>query len=1214
MATLTGSTTIDWSTVSLGQVDVAAHFTTFLNRVDQILTAIQNPANYSIVSASRAVVVLDLVSGGRLRLGISRSTPPLTTSFSFSNTATGEVLQYSSRVLANGIEFVTSATIGSTGFSETITGNILIPEEFPPNGQVSGLVTSVVVKVGSATLTFSGMLNMTGDLTSSNLTGTVTGVAAVSGANSIKMTGLSVDIDVIEAAFAADTLSTVNDLFSVIGSQMNDNDVITYTNNSGTGMSFLGGAGNDTITISGPRGDTLNGGAGNDTLNGGPGQDTVSGGVGNDQITMLVTAGNEDTIDAGSGTDTLVLSGVVGGNGLVVVDLSAADQVVSIAGDPNRDNQVQTGFEGVNGALLGSAMTVTGSDGDNLIIGSNGNDSIDGGDGNDTLIGGRGNDTLIGGLGDDVLNGGTGNDIMTGGAGNDTYVIDSLLDVFTEAANEGTDTVQINRSVDLNVALFAEIENVVLTGTRAINATGDAGNNQLTGNNSANMLTGGDGNDTLIGNAGNDKLDGGTGDDEMDGGAGNDTLNGGAGQDSARYGGLLSEYVLGTVGGMLTVTDRNRLNGNEGTDLVTGIEQLHFADATLTVARGKVQVNTWTTGAQSDGAVAGLANGGYVVTWTSADALFSSGIYAQRYTAQGLRVGGETRVNTTTTGSQSDSAVTGLANGGYVVTWTSADALFSSGIYVQRYTAQGLREGGETRVNTTTTGSQSDSAVTGLANGGYVVTWRSVDASFSDGIYAQRYSAQGVPVDGETLVNTTTAGSQSDGAVAGLADGGYVVTWRSVDAVFSTSIYAQRYDAQGAPVGGETLVNTTPANAGSETAVAGLADGGYIVTWRYENPSFSYSMYAQRYDAQGVPMGGEILVDTTTAGSQSGGAVAGLANGGYVVTWRTANASFSGLYSQPFDAQGEALGGYIVTGTAGADQLTVGTHSLLTVDGTGGNDVLTGGASSDRLLGGDGNDILIGGAGADFLQGGAGDDMFLLGSVADFAAGELLEGGAGNFDLLRYTGTVGTLILTDLVQGIEYVETTSATGSALGTGAVNINAMNVSEPIGLIGNNGANVLTGTVFDDTLYGNGGNDTLKGGSGSDTYEIRSGSGQDRIVEQDDTPGNSDSLDYGSAIDPGDLVLSRQVNDLRIAVQGTTDRVTIVGWYADPDAAQVETIQAGNGQTLLSTQVDQLIQAMAAFTQQNGISWDAAAGGAGDPTQQAQFQGIIAANWQS
>ena len=69
--------------------------------------------------------------------------------------------------------------------------------------------------------------------------------------------------------------------------------------------------------------------------------------------------------------------------------------------------------------------------------------------------------------------------------------------------------------------------------------------------------------------------------------------------------------------------------------------------------------------------------------------------------------------------------------------------------------------------------------------------------------------------------------------------------------------------------------------------------------------------------------------------------------------------------------------------------------------------------------------------------------------------------------------------------------------------------------------------------------------------------------------------------------DLVLSRQANDLRFAIHGGTEQVTIQNWYASPTTNQIETIQAGNGQMLLSTQVVQFIQRMAGFTQQTGLT---------------------------
>lgn len=71
--------------------------------------------------------------------------------------------------------------------------------------------------------------------------------------------------------------------------------------------------------------------------------------------------------------------------------------------------------------------------------------------------------------------------------------------------------------------------------------------------------------------------------------------------------------------------------------------------------------------------------------------------------------------------------------------------------------------------------------------------------------------------------------------------------------------------------------------------------------------------------------------------------------------------------------------------------------------------------------------------------------------------------------------------------------------------------------------------------------------------------------------------------------DLVLSRQANDLRIAVYGSADEVTVQNWF-NGAGNQIETIQAGNGQTLLSSQVNQLIEAMAGFSaNNNGMTWD-------------------------
>ena len=103
----------------------------------------------------------------------------------------------------------------------------------------------------------------------------------------------------------------------------------------------------------------------------------------------------------------------------------------------------------------------------------------------------------------------------------------------------------------------------------------------LNGTAAGDEIFGGNGNDTLFGHAGDDALFGGNGSDLLIGGEGNDTIDGGNGQDTVQLSGNRADYRL-TEGPNGTVIVRDlRAGGTDGTDTLTGVERVRFADGTF---------------------------------------------------------------------------------------------------------------------------------------------------------------------------------------------------------------------------------------------------------------------------------------------------------------------------------------------------------------------------------------------------------------------------------------------------------------------------------------------------------------------------------------------------------------------------------------------------------------------------------------------------------
>jgi hypothetical protein len=211
-------------------------------------------------------------------------------------------------------------------------------------------------------------------------------------------------------------------------------------------------------------------------------------------------------------------------------------------------------------------------------------------------------------------------------------------------------------------------------------------------------------------------------------------------------------------------------------------------------------------GWQSAPVVTALEGGGFVIAWESPDGGWE-GIFARQYDAAGNAVGDEFLVNTYEVEGQHQPAIASLSGGGFIITWASSGQDGDGyGIYGQRYNGSGSAVGTEFRANSTITSWQYQPAVAGLTAGGFVIVWTS---DFQDGgsygVYAQVYDTDGNTVGGEFLVNTHTAGGQYHPDVTGLSDGGFVVTWPSEPQDGSgEGIYAQVFDAAGNAVGGSS--------------------------------------------------------------------------------------------------------------------------------------------------------------------------------------------------------------------------------------------------------------------------------------------------------------------------------------------------------------------------------------------------------------------------
>ncbi|WP_290428436.1 cadherin domain-containing protein [Thermocoleostomius sinensis] len=344
------------------------------------------------------------------------------------------------------------------------------------------------------------------------------------------------------------------------------------------------------------------------------------------------------------------------------------------------------------------------------------------------------------------------------------------------------------------------------------------------------------------------------------------------------------------------------------------------------------------------------------------------GVYAQRYNKDGVAQGGPILVNQghVVTGDQISAAVAMDADGDFIVTWSSY-AFYQPldrdgfGVFAQRFSRTGATQGSTFLVNTTTTGNQEDSDIATLADGRFIVTWTSRTHNHSD-VYTCLYSATGAALGPEILVNSTTTGDQRNSSVAVDAQGRFVVVWESEGQDGSRSgIYAQIFAANGDKLGGEFRVNTYTTNDQKHPSVAIDADGDFVITWSSDGQDGNgWGVYARRFKIDESAANkriekdvADVRVNHVVSGSQQYSAVAMDANGNYTITWTSAvSGSGNDVLYRRYDANGNVLdrdqGGEGVF-SANAYTLRNQEFSSIAIDGNG--NFIIGWTSEDQTTG-----------------------------------------------------------------------------------------------------------------------------------------------------------------------------------------------------------------------------------------------------------------------
>jgi hypothetical protein len=217
--------------------------------------------------------------------------------------------------------------------------------------------------------------------------------------------------------------------------------------------------------------------------------------------------------------------------------------------------------------------------------------------------------------------------------------------------------------------------------------------------------------------------------------------------------------------------------------------------------------------------------------------------------------------------------------------------------------------GGEFQVNEYTTGRQGSAAVALAPGGEFFVVWTGAPGQDGSavGVFGRRYDATGAPMGGELRVNEFTTGGQFNGKVAADGAGNFLVVWQGYGA--PSGIMARRYPGGGLP-GSEFMLSESFAGGPTQPALAMNPDGSFVATWSAFLDGSNSGIFARQFNAAGVGLAPAFAVNTYTTGRQYRSRVALTGGGAFTVVWHSdgQDGAGYGIFGRRIDATGNAVG------------------------------------------------------------------------------------------------------------------------------------------------------------------------------------------------------------------------------------------------------------------------------------------------------------------